>query len=80
MRASLYDRMGNYVSGTEAQLLYSFKVTSDGGAEMDADELMGLIARAIDGTPARPTRSVLQFVAESPCAWLVTMRKSRGLV
>ena len=50
VRASLYDRMGNYVSGTEAQLLYSFKATSDGGAEMDADELMDLVARAIDGT------------------------------
>jgi gluconokinase len=50
VRASLYDRMGNYVSGTEAQLLYSFKATSDGGAEIDADELMDLVARAIDGT------------------------------
>lgn len=50
VRASLYDRMGNYVSGTETQLFYSFKVTSGGGAEMDADELIDLAARAIDGT------------------------------
>ena len=50
VRASLYDRMGNCVSGTEAQLFYSFKVTSGGGVEMDADELIDLAARAIDGT------------------------------
>src|ERR687885_252647 len=50
VRASLYDRMGNYVSGTETQLFYSFKVTSGGGAEMDADALIDLAARAIDGT------------------------------
>jgi gluconokinase len=50
VRASLYDREGEYVCGTEAQLLYSFKATSDGGAEVDADELMDLVARAIDGT------------------------------
>src|SRR5918999_443445 len=50
VRASLYDRMGNYLSGTDTQLLYSFKATPDGGAEMDADDLMGLVARAIDRT------------------------------
>jgi gluconokinase len=50
VRASLYDRAGRYVSDTEAQLLYSFTATSEGGAEMDADELMDLVARAIDGT------------------------------
>src|SRR5215213_6366710 len=46
VRASLYDRKGSYVSGTAAQLLYCFKATSDGGAEMDADELMELVPRA----------------------------------
>lgn len=50
VRASLYDRTGRYVDGTEAQFPYSFKVTSGGGAEMDADGLVDLVVRAIDGT------------------------------
>jgi sugar (pentulose or hexulose) kinase len=50
VRASLYDRMGRYVTNTEAQLPYSFKATSGDGAEMDADELVALVARAVDGT------------------------------
>jgi gluconokinase len=50
VRASLYDRMGRYVNDTEVQLSYSFTTTSGDGAEMDADELVDLIARAVDGT------------------------------
>jgi gluconokinase len=50
VRASLYDRMGRYVNDTEARLSYGFKTTSDDGAEVDADRLVGLAARAVDGT------------------------------
>jgi gluconokinase len=50
VRASLYDRMGRYVNGTEVQLPYIFKATSGDGAEMDADWLVDIIARAVDGT------------------------------
>ena len=50
VRASLYDRIGRYVNDTEVQLPYSFTTTSGDGAELDADELVDLIARAVDGT------------------------------
>jgi gluconokinase len=50
VRASLYDRTGRYVNNTEVQLPYSFTTTSGDGAELDADELVDLIARAVDGT------------------------------
>jgi gluconokinase len=50
VRASLYDRMGRYVNDTEVQLSYGFKTTSDDGAEVDADGLVDLAARAVDGT------------------------------
>jgi gluconokinase len=50
VRASLYDRTGKYVNDTEAQLPYSFKATSGDGAEIDADWLVDIIARAVDGT------------------------------
>jgi gluconokinase len=49
VRASLYDATGVYVEGTETQLPYEFKTTSSGGVEVDADELLELIARAVDG-------------------------------
>jgi gluconokinase len=50
VRASLYDRMGRYVNDTEVRLSYGFKTTSDDGAEVEADRLVDLAARAVDGT------------------------------
>ena len=49
VRASLYGGTGDYIEGTESQLHYEFKTTSDGGAEVEADELLELIASAADG-------------------------------
>jgi gluconokinase len=49
VRAELYDGSGNGLEGTETKLDYDFEYTSDGGATKDADELLDLVARAIDG-------------------------------
>jgi len=48
VRASLYDRAGNYLNGTDVQLFYQFKITRDGGAEIDVDKLIDLVDRAIE--------------------------------
>lgn len=47
-RASLYDAGGNRVPGATAQLTYSPRVTPDGGAELDPDHLVDLVAEAVD--------------------------------
>ncbi len=49
VRAELYDASGDGVGGTETKLEHEFRYTADGGAEKDADELLGLVARAVDG-------------------------------
>ena len=50
VRAELYDDSGNGIDGTEVKLDYEFEYTPDGGAEKDADELLDLVVRAVDGT------------------------------
>ena len=50
VRAELYDGSGSGLEGTETKLDYDFEYTPDGGATKDADELLDLVARAIDGT------------------------------
>src|SRR5581483_1216110 len=49
-RAGLYDKAGHLVSGTGTRLGYTPNLTGDGGADVDADVLLGLVANAIDGT------------------------------
>ncbi len=49
VRAELYDGSGTGLEETETKLDYDFEYTADGGATMDADGLIGLVARAIDG-------------------------------
>jgi gluconokinase len=49
VRAELYDGSGEGVEGTETKLDYDFEYTPDGGATKDAEELLDLVARAIDG-------------------------------
>ena len=49
VRAELYDGAGAGVEGSETKLDYDFEYTPDGGATKDADELLDLVARAIDG-------------------------------
>ena len=61
-RASFWDREGDPVEGTETQLSHGFRYTPDEGVVVDADELVDLIARAVDGTlekaPDAPVRAV----------------------
>jgi len=49
VRAELYDGSGAGVEGTETKLDYDFEYTPDGGATKNADELLDLVARAVDG-------------------------------
>ncbi len=53
VRAALYDASGRSVAGTETKLDYDLKYAADGGVVKDADEILDLIARAIDGTLSR---------------------------
>jgi gluconokinase len=53
VRAELYDASGRSVAGTETKLDYDLRYAADGGVVKDADEILDLIARAIDGTLSR---------------------------
>ncbi|MDP9480044.1 MAG: gluconokinase [Actinomycetota bacterium] len=65
VRAELYDGSGGSVEGTETKLDYDFEYTSDGGATKDADGLLDLVARAIDGALARAQDVEISGVAMS---------------
>ncbi len=65
VRAELYDGSGNGLEGTETKLDYDFEYTPDGGATKDADELLDLVARAIDGTLAKAKNVDISGVAMS---------------
>jgi gluconokinase len=49
VRAEFYDGSGSREEGTETKLDYDLEYSPDGGVTKDADELLELIARAIDG-------------------------------
>src|SRR3712207_2001315 len=49
VRAELYDATGNRVEDSETQLGYELEYAPDGGVTKDADELLELVVRAIDG-------------------------------
>ncbi len=49
VRAEFYDGSGSREEGTETKLGYELEYTPDGGVTNDADELLDLVARAIDG-------------------------------
>jgi gluconokinase len=65
VRAELYDDAGNGVEGTEVKLDYEFEYTADGGAEKDAEELLDLVIRAVDGTLSQASGVVISGVAMS---------------
>ncbi len=65
MRAELYDDAGRSVAGTETQLAYDLEYAADGGVVKDADELLDLIARAIDGTLSQLEDARISGVAMS---------------
>jgi gluconokinase len=49
VRAEFYDGSGSREEGTETKLGYDLEYSPDGGVTKDADELLDLVARAIDG-------------------------------
>ena len=53
LRALLVDRRGQAVLGSEEQLPYRQRTTSDGGVEADAETLFALLVRSVDGAMAR---------------------------
>ena len=53
VRAEFYDGSGTLQKGTEARLDYELEYTPDGGVAVDADALLDLIIRAIDGALER---------------------------
>jgi gluconokinase len=65
VRAELYDGSGDGIEGTEVKLDYEFEYTPDGGAEKDADELLDLVVRAVDGTLSEAGGAEISGVAMS---------------
>ena len=65
VRAELYDDVGDSVGDTEVKLDYEFEYTPDGGAEKDADELLELVVRAVDGTLSEAGGAEISGVAMS---------------
>ena len=53
VRAEFYDGSGTLLKGTEARLDYELEYTPDGGVAVDADDLLDLVIRAIDGALER---------------------------
>ena len=53
VRAEFYDGSGTLQEGTEARLDYELEYTPDGGVAVDADDLLDLVIRAIDGALER---------------------------
>ena len=65
VRAGLYDGAGDELEGTAVKLDYEFEYTPDGGASKDADELLDLVARAVDGALSRAEDAEISGVAMS---------------
>jgi gluconokinase len=65
VRAGLYDGSGDELEGTEVRLDYEFDYTPDGGASKGADELLGLVARAVDGALSNAEDAEISGVAMS---------------
>ncbi|HEV2741829.1 MAG TPA: gluconokinase [Rubrobacter sp.] len=65
VRAALHDASGDAVGGSEVKLDHEFDQTADGGATADADALLDLTARAIDGVLSRQPDARILCVAAS---------------
>jgi len=65
VRAALHDASGDAVEGSEVKLDHEFDHTADGGATADADGLLDLVARAIDGVLSRNANARILCVAAS---------------
>ena len=63
VRAALHDASGDAVDGSEVKLDHEFDQTADGAATADADVLLDLVARAIDGALSRGGDARISCVA-----------------
>ena len=63
VRAALHDARGDAIEDSAVKLDHEFDYTPDGGATMDADELLDLVARAIDGALSRAGDARVSCVA-----------------
>ncbi len=77
VRAALHDASGAAVEGSEVKLDHEFDYTADGGATAEADGLLGLVARAIDGVLARHADAKILCVAASTF-WHSALGVDRG--
>ena len=65
VRAGFYDGSGEELEGTGVKLDYEFEYTPEGGAAKDADELLDLVAHAIDGALFRAEATEVSGVTMS---------------
>lgn len=65
VRAEFYDGSGTREEGSGTKLDYALEYTSDGGVAKDADELLELVARAIDGALSSGGEARISGVAMS---------------
>ena len=63
VRAALHDARGDAIEDSAVKLDHEFDYTPDGGATMDADELLDLVARAVDGALSRAGGAGVSCVA-----------------
>ena len=63
VRAALHDARGDAIEDSAVKLDHEFDYTPDGGATMDADELLDLVARAVDGALSRAAGAAISCVA-----------------
>jgi gluconokinase len=70
VRAALFDKLGNEIKGTAAQLTRTLKTTIDGGAELNADEAVEQVTSVVDAVLAKaaPSSMNIETVAVS-CFW-----------
>jgi gluconokinase len=65
VRAELYDGSGAREESTESRLEYELEYTADGGVVKDADELLDMVARAVDGALEKAGDAPISGVAMS---------------
>ena len=63
VRAALHDATGDALEGSEVKLDHEFDYTPDGGATTDAEGLLDLVARAIDGVLSTDENASIACVA-----------------
>lgn len=63
VRAALHDPAGDAIEGSEVKLEHEFDHTPDGGATTDAEGLLDLVARAIDGVLSKERNASVACVA-----------------